>query len=120
MRVPWTDPRCVVCLGTPEDGKPMTQRTEGHVIPKAIGGTLSASNVCKQCNSDMGTSEAVLGQDISVRLLVDQLEDRLPEAVVHSIRYRQSYFTDHDDYGRVEAGMDKSAHDTEWWATKLR
>lgn len=57
----------------------------------------------------MGTAEALLAQDVSVRLLVDQLEDRLPADVVASVRYRQSYFTEHDVYGRVEAGMDKQA-----------
>jgi len=87
----------------------MTQRTEGHVIPESIGGRLSASNLCKQCNSDMGVSEALLARDISVRLLVDKLEDRLPEGVVTSIRYRQDYFIEHEEYGRVEAGMDKRA-----------
>lgn len=109
MKIPWLDPRCVVCLSTPQDEKPMTQRTHGHVIPESIGGKLSALNLCKQCNSDMGTAEALLAQDVSVRLLVDQLEDRLPADVVTSVRYRQSYFTEHEVYGRVEAGMDKQA-----------
>lgn len=109
MKVPWPDPRCVVCLGTPEDGKPMTQRTDGHVIPESVGGKLSAQCLCRRCNSDMGTAEALLAQDVAVRLLVDKLEDQLPADVVRSIRYRQSYFTDHPVYGRVEAGMDKQA-----------
>jgi hypothetical protein len=87
----------------------MTQRTDGHVIPASIGGKLSALNLCKQCNSDMGTAEALLAQDIAVRLLIDKLEDRLPAELVNSVRYRQSYFTDHAVYGRVEAGMDKRA-----------
>lgn len=109
MKIPWLDPRCVVCLGTPENEKPNTQRTDGHVIPESIGGKLSAPNLCKRCNSDMGTAEAFLTQDVSVRLLVDQLEDRLPADVVTSVRYRQSYFTEHEVYGRVDAGMDKQA-----------
>ncbi len=87
----------------------MTQRTDGHVIPQSIGGRLSAFNVCKRCNSDMGASEGLLARDISVRLLVDKLEDRLPRGIVTSVRYQQSYFTDHQEYGRVEAGMDDRA-----------
>ena len=109
MKVPWFDPRCVVCLGTAVDGEPMTQPTEGHVIPESIGGKLSASNLCKRCNSDMGGGEALLAQDVSIRLLVKQLEGRLPADLVKRVRYRQSYFTDHEMYGRVEAGMDKQA-----------
>lgn len=109
MKVPWPDPRCVICLGVPSPDAPMTQRTDAHVIPKSVGGKLSALNLCKRCNSDMGKTEALLAQDVSVRLLVDQLEDRLPAEVTQAVRYRQSFFTDHEVYGRVEAGMDKQA-----------
>jgi len=109
MKVAWSDPRCVICMSVPSIGEPMTQRTDAHVIPKSIGGKLSALNLCKRCNSDMGKTEALLAQDVSVRLLVDQLEDRLPADVTQAVRYRQSFFTDHEVYGRVEAGMDKQA-----------
>jgi hypothetical protein len=87
----------------------MTLRTVAHVIPESIGGRLSAEILCKRCNSDMGTSEALLAQDVSVRVLVDSLEDRLPTEIVARVRYRQNYFTDHRDYGRVDAGMNKRA-----------
>lgn len=109
MKVAWPDPRCVICLSVPSTDSPMTQRTDAHVIPKSIGGKLSALNLCKRCNSDMGKTEVLLAQDVSVRLLVDQLEDRLPAEVTQAVRYRQSFFTDHEVYGRVEAGMDKQA-----------
>lgn len=109
MKVAWSDPRCVICLTVPSDGSPMTQRTDAHVIPRSIGGRLSALNLCKRCNSEMGKTEALLAQDVSVRLLVDQLEDRLPAEVTRAVRYRQSFFTDHEVYGWVEAGMDKQA-----------
>ncbi len=85
----------------------MTQATEGHVIPQSIGGQLSATNICKRCNSDMGTAEALLAQDISVRLLIDQLEQRLPSELVKAVQYRRSYFADHEEYGRVDAGLDR-------------
>lgn len=87
----------------------MTQRTEAHVIPAAIGGRLSAPNLCKRCNSEMGKAESQLAQDISVRMRVDQLDDRLPTEIVRAVRYRQRYFVDHEDYGRVDAGFDKHA-----------
>jgi hypothetical protein len=109
MKVAWSDPRCVICLSVPSTDAPMTQRTDAHVIPKSIGGKLSALNLCKRCNSDMGKTEALLAQDVSVRLLVDQLEDRLPAEVTQAVRYRQSFVTNHEVYGRVEAGMDKRA-----------
>lgn len=109
MKVTWSDPRCVVCLAVPGADSPMTQRTDGHVIPESIGGRLSALNLCKRCNSEMGKTEALLAHDVSVRLLVDQLGDRLPAVVVRAVRYGQSFFTDHEVYGRVEAGMDKEA-----------
>jgi hypothetical protein len=109
MKLAWSDPRCVICLSIPSTDAPMTQRTDAHVIPQSIGGKLSALNLCKRCNSDMGKTEALLAQDVSVRLLVDQLEDRLPAEVTQAIRYRQSFFTDHEVYGRVEAGIDKQA-----------
>lgn len=85
----------------------MTQRSDAHVIPKAVGGKLSSLFLCKNCNGRMGRFEAVLAQDISVRLLVDTLEPQLPEKIITSIRYRQSYFADHPELGRVEAGIDK-------------
>ena len=109
MKVAWSDPRCLVCLTVPRVGAPLTQRTDAHVIPASVGGRLSAPNLCKRCNSEMGKAEALLAQDISVRLLLNQLEDRLPPEVVGAVRYRQSFFVDHETYGRVEAGMDKQA-----------
>jgi len=55
----------------------------------------------------MGRFEAILAQDVSVRLLLDKVEDRIPKNVIKSIRNRQSYFTDHPELGRVEATMDR-------------
>lgn len=107
MKVAWADERCILCLGTPKADEPMTARSDAHVIPRSIGGKLSALFLCKDCNGRMGRFEATLAQDISVRLLLDKLEHQLPEKVIKSIRYRQSYFTDHPELGRIEAGMDK-------------
>ncbi|MFL5963273.1 MAG: HNH endonuclease [Gaiellaceae bacterium] len=76
MRVPWIDERCILCLGTPHSGIELTQRSDAHVIPRAIGGKLSALFLCRGCNARMGRFEAILAQDISVRLLLDKLEDQ--------------------------------------------
>jgi len=110
MKVPWPDERCILCLGTPQPGKPMTARSDAHIVPQSIGGQLSAPFLCKRCNGRMGRFEAILAQDVSVRLLVDALGARLPEKVVSSIRYRRSYSTDHPQLGPVEAGMDKKGN----------
>jgi hypothetical protein len=108
MRVTWVDERCILCLGTPHTDDGMTERSDAHVIPRAIGGKLSAFFLCRHCNARMGQFEAVLAQDGSVRLLLDQLEGQIPDKVAKSIRYRQSYFADHPEFGRVMAGVDKA------------
>lgn len=107
MKIDWPNERCIICLGTPREDDLMSQRTNAHVIPESVGGKLSAVFLCKRCNSRMGEAEAILPRDISVRLMLDQLEDQLPEELVVGIRYRQSYFADTAGYGRVEAGFDK-------------
>ena len=107
MKIPWADERCILCLGTPREEEPMTVRSDAHVIPRSIGGKLSALVLCKRCNGRMGRFEAILAQDVSVRLLLDKVEDRIPERVIKSIRNRQSYFTDHPELGRIEATMGK-------------
>lgn len=106
MRIDWPDERCIICLGMPRDDDAMSQRTDAHVIPESVGGKLSAVFLCKRCNSRMGEAEAILPRDISVRLILDQVADQLPEELVAGIRYRQSCFADTDEYGRVEAGFD--------------
>ncbi|MFL5963274.1 MAG: hypothetical protein ACJ757_10330 [Gaiellaceae bacterium] len=35
------------------------------------------------------------------------MKTKIPDKVVKSIRYRQSYFIDHPEFGRVDAGIDK-------------
>jgi hypothetical protein len=108
MKVPWPYQRCVICLAQPGD-TPSAAVTDTHVIPEFVGGRLSAALLCKGCNNKMGETEALLAQDISVRLLADKLENRLPSRIVGAIRRRQTYFSEHDDLGHVEAVMDKSA-----------
>lgn len=108
MKVPWSDSRCVVCLGTPVEGDPLSAHSNAHVIPESVGGKLSALCLCKRCNSEMGRMEAILAKDISVRLLVkNQLQPRLPEKLASSILEGEQYFTDHEAYGRVVAVVDE-------------
>jgi hypothetical protein len=108
VRVFWADPRCIVCLSTPVDDRPMTARTDGHVIPSSVGGELSALNLCKRCNSEMGRMEALLAKDVSIRRHVKyHLQSRLPEKLVGSILKGEEYFLDHDEFGRVVAVVDE-------------
>jgi hypothetical protein len=86
----------------------MTARSDGHVIPPAVGGELSAVNLCKRCNSEMGRMEALLAKDVSVRRDVKYyLQTRLPEKLVSSILKGEEYFLDHDEFGRVVAVVDE-------------
>jgi hypothetical protein len=108
MRVPWHDPRCVVCLGSPSEGKPMTARSDEHIIPESIGGELSAFLLCKRCNNEMGRMEALLARDLSVRRRVKyELQSRLPEKLVNAILKVEQYYTEHEEYGRVDAFVDE-------------
>jgi hypothetical protein len=108
VQVPWPDPRCIVCLGTPIDGESMTERSNAHVLPQSIGGELSALCLCKRCDNEMGRSEALLAKDISVRRRVKyQLQSRLPEKLASSILTGEQYFADHENYGRVYAVVDE-------------
>jgi hypothetical protein len=109
MLVPWDDPRCVVCLGTPVAGNEMTVRSDAHVIPESVGGVLSAFCLCKRCNNEMGRMEALLARDVSVRRRVNyQLQSRLPEKLVRRILNRLEYFADTEEFGRVIAVLDEN------------
>jgi HNH endonuclease len=108
VQIDWSDERCIVCLRTPRDADPTTVRTVAHVIPQSLGGELSASFLCKRCNSEMGRMEALLARDISVRRLVKyQLQDRLPEKLAKAILSGEEFFVDHPDYGRITAVVDE-------------
>ena len=109
MLVPWSDPRCVVCLGTPVAGNGMTARSDAHVIPESVGGVLSAFCLCKRCNNEMGRMEALLARDVSVRRSVNyQLHSRLPEKLVRRILNRLEYLADTEEFGCVIAVLDEN------------
>lgn len=82
--------------------------TDAHVIPQSVGGRLSASFLCKACNDAMGRAESFLPRDISVRLQVDAIRERLPRELVNSILCGQEYFADTEEWGRLVGVMDAS------------
>jgi hypothetical protein len=63
--------------------------TDGHVIPRAAGGRLSAPFECARCNGLLGSSvEARLVSDPAMRLAVEALGNRLGPLGVR-LRQRQ-------------------------------
>lgn len=67
MNVEWRGERCLICL---KQG-PLTVE---HLIPNSIGGTLTASFLCKDCNSYLGAKvESELRADPTIRLSTDHL-----------------------------------------------
>lgn len=48
MRVKTNLPNCILCLSRPADSLE-------HIIPKAIGGKLSAFLLCTKCNNTLGS-----------------------------------------------------------------
>lgn len=84
MLLPWPDERCIFCGST----GPLTN---GHVIPRAIGGQLAAPFECADCNHSIGASlEAQLARDPAVRHAAEFLIDRLG-ALGLRLRQRQRY-----------------------------
>jgi hypothetical protein len=55
----------------------------------------------------MGRVESFLPRDISVRIQVTSLADRLPQKLVNSILAGQEYFADTEEYGRLFAVLDE-------------
>ena len=72
MRVPWTGKRCVLCLKE----VPLSRE---HIIPKALGGILTCSFLCKDCNSSLGALIDVKAKkDPRIRFAVDYLQSQIP------------------------------------------
>ncbi len=94
MLLPWPDGRCIFCGAT-------GALTNGHVIPRAVGGQLAASFECADCNHSMGsTFEARLVRDPAVRHAAESLVERLGGLGVR-LRQRQRYVA-YDGTIRVE------------------
>lgn len=72
MNVDWKGSRCILCLES-------RQLSCEHIIPLSIGGKLTSSILCRNCNSRLGSEiEAYLRSDPTVRLAVNQLKDCIP------------------------------------------
>lgn len=72
LKVPWTGDRCILCL------------TEGplceeHLIPEALGGSLTTEFLCLSCNSRLGHAlEATAKLDPSILLAANKLAGAIP------------------------------------------
>ena len=72
MKIPWTGNRCIFCL---REG-PLC---EEHLIPKALGGSLTSKFLCASCNSRFGHAlEATAKSDPSILLAVKNLSEAIP------------------------------------------
>lgn len=72
MNIEWTGKRCILCLKE----VPLSRE---HIIPKALGGILTCSFLCKECNSSLGTRvDAEVKKDPRTRFAVDNLESSIP------------------------------------------
>jgi hypothetical protein len=99
MLVPWSDPRCIVCL---------EQRalTEEHVIPAVVGGRLRSPFLCKTCNNTLGTTiDARLKADPDVRRAALDLKGTLP-GLVEAIEEGNPYIGK-SAYGEVQGTVKK-------------
>ena len=68
MRIEWPGNRCIICLKE----APLSRE---HLIPKALGGILTCSFLCKECNSALGARVDIeVKKDPRIRFAVDNLE----------------------------------------------
>ena len=73
MNIPWPGNRCILCLKE----SPLSKE---HIIPEAFGGILTCSLLCRDCNSNLGSSvEAEAKTDPSIRIAVANLQSHIPE-----------------------------------------
>jgi hypothetical protein len=94
MLIPWTGGRCLVCLRT-------RTLSEEHLIPRALGGRLTAHFLCRDCNSALGYRiEAAVCADPTIRLSANALTNDIP-ALSRSILERSRYIG-HTSQGRIE------------------
>ena len=91
MKIPWLCNQCILCLKRGD-------LSEEHVIPKSIGGRLTANFLCQTCNSNLGRAvENVAKYDPSIRIALENLSRDIPE-LYSSITERQPF------YGNSQAG----------------
>jgi HNH endonuclease len=73
MHISWTGNRCLLCL----EEAPLSKE---HLIPEALGGTLTCTFLCTHCNCTLGVSfEAAARTDPSIRIAIRNLQAQMPE-----------------------------------------
>ena len=73
MKAVWKGTQCLLCLEVRE-------LTEEHLIPQALGGTLTCRFLCRACNSRFGSGvEAAAKSDPSILLAVRKLQGHIPK-----------------------------------------
>lgn len=107
MNLEWADERCILCTLAPSERLARCSETadftEEHLIPEAIGGSLTCHFLCQHCNSTLGQIEAHLKKDANVRCAIQALQGSLPELWA-SMSEGQSYLAKGPD-GMVPAEL---------------
>ncbi|MFA3919622.1 HNH endonuclease [Ruegeria hyattellae] len=49
LRIEWEHPRCIACLG-------LEELSLDHIIPDSLGGILTSRFLCRECNSQFGST----------------------------------------------------------------
>lgn len=78
MKIDWPHDRCLACL-RPFDDTNLGSRSDAHIVPEALGGRLSLTALCRQCNSVMGAAfEDDLPLDPTLRAEIERFADAVP------------------------------------------
>lgn len=93
MEIPWFSNQCILCLKS-------GNLSEEHIIPEAIGGSLTIRFLCTDCNSSLGrTVENAAKADPSIRIALENLSRDIPE--LYSLITENQPFFGHSKAGRV-------------------
>lgn len=93
MKIPWAGTRCIFCLKE-------SPLCEEHLIPKALGGSLTCKFLCVSCNSRFGHAlEVTAKSDPSILLSVENLSEKIPKLAKQLIESHPHI--GYDEYGPV-------------------
>lgn len=94
MHIPYQFSKCIVC-------KERDPGDREHVIPRIIGGRLTAKLLCDKCNHDFGSEiTSGLKTDASIRLAVEDLKRVIPDFARRYL-HRAEYVAKADDGSQV-------------------
>lgn len=86
MLLGWNTSRCIICLNE-------ATLTLEHVIPRSLGGVLTARILCKPCNDALGhREEAQVKQDPAIKIAIEQIKSSLPDYLAREMTEGQDYF----------------------------